>query len=115
MASSDECGCLNPSAGSYTDFECVRDVGLDPTNNRYGEVRVDRCRSCGRLWLHYHVEYPAFSQSGRWYRGIVTPDVAAAVTPQGAVAILEALEFRLHGGSYFREAGRSTGRMLVDS
>jgi hypothetical protein len=69
MASGDECGCLDPHAGSYTDFESVRDVGVDKTNGRYGEVRVDRCRSCGRLWLHYFVEYEAFSESGRCYRG----------------------------------------------
>jgi hypothetical protein len=113
MASGDECGCLDPQAG-YTEFECIRDVGVDQTHGRCGDVRVDRCRSCGRLWLHYHVEYEAFSESGRWYRGIVTPQVAETVTPEHAVEVLEALDFHLYGGSYFRGAGRSKGSVRVD-
>jgi len=110
---SDPCGCLDPQA-DYTAFECIRDVGVDKTNGRFGEVRVDRCRSCGRLWLHYFVEYEAFSQSGRWYRGVVTSDVAQRITPERAVEVLEALDSHLHGGSYFPSAGRSRGKVLVD-
>jgi hypothetical protein len=113
MALGDECGCLDPQT-TGTAFDDFRNVGVDLTNGRYGDVRVERCRVCGRLWLHYHVEYEAFSGSGRWYRGIVTSDVAQTVTPERAVEVLEALDFNLYGGSYFGSAGRSKGHVRVD-
>jgi ribosomal protein S18 acetylase RimI-like enzyme len=41
MASGDECGCLDPHGGSCTDFQCIRDVGVDKTSR----VLVGRTRS----------------------------------------------------------------------
>lgn len=109
----EDCTCFEPESWR-DDFEKTM-LGVDRTKGRFGEVSIDRCRQCGRLWLHYFVEYEAVPQSGRWYRGLITPEAARSVTPEGAVAILEGLPWRLYGGSYFGKRGeRSTGPVLLD-
>jgi hypothetical protein len=108
-----ECRCLTPPLhyANYRD----RVVGTDPTKGRFGEVKVRTCVHCGRLWLHYLVEYEAFSRSGRWYCGVVSEEVARAVSPETAVEILESLPWHLYGGSYFDTTGRrGTGAVHVD-
>lgn len=107
------CACQQSDA-RYTQFE-TREVGWDETNGRYGLVTLKRCRSCRRLWLHYHVEYEAFSGSGRWARGLIRADVAEAITPEAAVPYLHGLEWYLYGGSYFDGvSGRRSGPMIWD-
>ncbi len=99
--SNPECGCLDVnSLVSYTDFNS-RYIGDDPQNGRYAEVSLEDCRYCGRVWLRYYFSYEHFSRSGRWYRGVVSPEVAARVSPENAATILETLEWYLAGGSYF--------------
>ncbi len=89
-------------------------VGLDPTNGRFGEVTVDTCRACGASWLDYHVEYEGFTASGRWYRGRITAEQAATLTPAEAVPLLEALPWWISGGSYLGGVSRGSGRLAVD-
>jgi hypothetical protein len=99
---SSSCACLGgrlPSAER-------RFVGVDRTGGRYGEVTVERCGSCGRYWLEYRVEYEFFTASGRWFRGLIDAETAQRVTPESAVATLEALDGYFFGGSYFGHAGR---------
>jgi len=87
-------------------------VGVDQTGGRYADVSVERCRSCGKDWLEYRVEYEAFSRSGRWARGIVSPEQARSIKPEAAADILHGLNWYLYGGSYFDGAvGRKSGPM----
>jgi hypothetical protein len=109
-AASVDCPCLQ-SAQGYLNYLDIRSVGVDPTQHRYGEVTVKQCKHCGRLWLHYFVEYEAFSESGRWFMGLITPEQAEAMTPEKAIDYLDTLDWHLQGGSYFRTASRrSTGK-----
>jgi hypothetical protein len=95
--------------------QTVRNVGVDETKGRFADVTVEKCLSCGRLWLRYFVEYEGFSQSGRWYMGVISEEVAGSVVPETALGVLEGLEWHVYGGSYFKTAGRrGTGRLFVD-
>jgi GTP pyrophosphokinase len=109
----EDCTCFEPES-FRDDFERTV-LGLDRTSGRLGEVSLDRCRRCGRVWLHYFVEYPEVPDSSRWYRAPVTVEMAQAVTPQGAVALLESLPWRLQGGAYYGRRGeRTSGPVVVD-
>lgn len=65
--------------------------GQDEANGRFGDVCLQTCCACGQIWLDYHVEYEAFSQSGRWFRGSLTPEQAQTVTPKTAADLLASL------------------------
>lgn len=95
-------------------YEKVRFIGIDTTNGRFGEVNLWQCRKCGRYWLHYLVEYEAFTGSGRYFMGLITPLVADSLSPRGAVDYLNGLDWHLFGGSYFGKKGRSTGEVHAD-
>jgi hypothetical protein len=69
------------------------------TDERYAEVSIDRCKRCGRNWLHYLLEFEHISRSGRWYRGLIGPDVA--FSHRNAALIFEQLREYWAGGSYF--------------
>ena len=99
-----DCACLErgPAAGTFDE----RFMGVDKTNGRFGEVSVRICQACGRKWLHYHVEYEAFSRSGRWFTGIVPSDSEASLTPESAASILEELPWHIYGGSFFETNGK---------
>jgi hypothetical protein len=75
-----------------------RALGMDSAD---GEVSVDKCKRCGRYWLHYLMEYEYLSRSGRWFRGVVTPKVAATVKSDDARRIIESLDYYFRGGSAF--------------
>jgi hypothetical protein len=88
------CACLRGEfpAGS---FERVF-LGTDDLD---AEVSVDRCLACGRSWLHYLLEIEGFRGSGRWYRGLIGPDVA--FSHRNAARIFEQLQDYWAGGSRF--------------
>ena len=89
----------------YRDY--VREeLGVDTGRGRFGDVAIERCIRCGRAWLRYHYEMEAFTGSGRWYRGLLTPEQAARATPANALEILAELPWHLYGGSYFGTDGR---------
>jgi hypothetical protein len=98
-----ECGCLErgPRWGGFDEVF----VGVDRTNGRFGEVSIRTCRTCGRRWLHYLVEYEAFSGSGRWFAGVLPAD-ADDPDPATAVALLRSLPWHVYGGSFFGTTGR---------
>lgn len=88
------CACLR---GEFPpgSFERIF-LGID---DLYAEVSVDRCTSCGRNWLHYLLEFEGVGGSGRWYRGLIGPDVA--FSHRNAALIFEQLEEYWAGGSRF--------------
>jgi len=99
-----QCRCATPPL-DHRDF-VKEELGVDESGGRFADVAIERCRLCGRSWLRYHYEIEAFSRSGRWYRGLVTPEQAARATPATALKILAELPWHLYGGSYFDTTGR---------
>lgn len=69
------------------------------TDDLYAEVSIDQCKACGRNWLHYLLEFEQYTGSGRWYRGLIGPDVA--FSHRNAAAIFEQLPDYWAGGSRF--------------
>jgi len=109
-----ECRCMTPPF-DFLDYDS-QSLGVDETNGRFGEVTIETCKACGSKWLHYSVEYPSFSESGRWYRGLVTPEIFKLITPERAPELLASLPWHFSGGSYFRTTGRrGTGPVMVDA
>jgi hypothetical protein len=108
-----ECRCMAPPF-SFQDYD-TEFLGVDETNGRFGEVSVETCKACGATWLRYFVEYEAFPRSGRWYRGLVSPDVLQALTPDQAPGVLARLPWYFYGGNYFETTGRKgSGPVFVD-
>lgn len=98
----------------YLDYDTVS-LGVDETNGRCGEVTVETCKTCGSVWLRYFVEYESFSESGRWYRGLVTRNLIQSLKPEEAPALLSSLPSYFYGGSYFRTLGRKgSGPVIID-
>jgi hypothetical protein len=89
----------------YTHFEST-DVGVDTASGYFGEVRIERCRKCGREWLKYLYEQEAFTKSGRWYRGLLAPGQAREVTADTALDVLAGLPWHFYGGSFYDSTGQ---------
>lgn len=99
------CKCMTPPL-DYRDFE-THSASDQFSDDRYGgEITVEACKHCGMNWLRYFVEYPAFTSSGRWCRGIVTDDELSKLTTDNALSFLESLPWYLYGGSYFETTGK---------
>lgn len=105
------CVCLDEPQPADT-YDTVHDVGVDETNGRYADVRVLRCKHCGRHWLHYQAEYEHFSNSGRYFMGLISFEKARNLLPEKAVDYLQSLEWHLYGGSYFGSKGKSTSKHI---
>jgi hypothetical protein len=69
------------------------------THDLYAEVSVDHCGTCGRDWLHYFLEFESETGSGRWYRGLIGPEVA--FSHRNAAAIFAQMKEYWAGGSHF--------------
>jgi hypothetical protein len=68
----------------------VNDFGLD---SQLAEVSVLICQDCGQHWLRYFYEVEAFTGSGRWYLGAITPAQFATLTVEQAKSTLESLSW----------------------
>lgn len=99
----EDCHCMTPPFHSI--FFEIKSIGLDITNDRYGEVSLQRCRKCKSLWLVYFVEYEAFSKSGRWFRGLISEEDAKTMESEDAANYLEKIDWCFYGGSYFKTSG----------
>ncbi len=89
----------------------ISDLGLD---SRLAEVAVLICQDCGQHWLRYFYEVEAFTGSGRWYLGAITPEQQATLTRDQAKSTLERLEWYYYGGSYYEgRSGRSSGNIIL--
>ena len=108
-----DCPCMNPPF-SHVDFD-EKVLGYDETNSREGRVSVVTCKHCGSMWLHYYTTYGGFRESGRWYRGLVTPEMIQSLKPEQAPELLASLPWHFYGGSYYRTPGRrGSGHVRVD-
>jgi hypothetical protein len=47
------------------------------------------------------MEYEYLTAAGRWFRGVITPEIAASVTLATAKEVLEGLDWYFRGGSAF--------------
>lgn len=102
------CPCLGtPFDGLLTSRELGMDAWL-------GEATLLVCRRCGRYWLRYFYEVEAFSQSGRWYLGVLSPAVLAILGLANAKKTLEELGWYYYGGSYYGEQwGKTSGKIVL--
>jgi len=104
VESGQPCACL---ADPQPHLEPFKELGMD---GRFAEVSILRCRVCGRHWLRYFYEMEAFTGSGRWYLGQITPSQAATIAAEDGKSTLEGLEGYFYGGSFFYgRSGRSAG------
>ncbi len=107
------CRCFDPQAARSAFF--VQPVGIDTTHQRFGDVSLWTCQQCGTRWLHYLVEYEAFTASGRWFRGLILSAPRETPIPSAAIAYLEGLPWYFLGGSYFGSTGmRGAGKIQAD-
>src|SRR5215212_1104859 len=89
------CPCFAaPATGLIT----IKELGLD---SHLAEVSVLICQECGQHWLRYLYEAEAFTGSGRWYLGAITPEQFVTLTVEQAKATLERLSWYYYGGSYY--------------
>ena len=102
-----QCICLNLPL-PFDHYRDVKSLGEDKTNGRFGIVSIRECLHCKRLWVYYFVEYEVYSRSGRYYLGLITPDMVEKITAETAVDYLNNLDWTLYGGSFFNnKTGRS--------
>jgi hypothetical protein len=97
------CPCESPTASR--DLLMGLRSGVDETDGRYADVTVYRCRACGQHWVHYRVEYEAFSKSGRWARGKISDEAAGTMMPEEAADHIMQQPWYIAGGSYFDSTG----------
>ena len=84
-----------------THVEYVGQITYLGSDDQFGEVSVHKCKRCGRHWLHYLMEYEYLTASGRWFRGVISPDTAATLQPKDATAVFDKLEWYFRGGSAY--------------
>ena len=107
------CKCLNEPM-LFDQYNKVRHLGVDETHGRFGDVELRQCKQCGHHWLHYSVEYEAFTGSGRYFMGLITLEVADTLSSDKAVEYLNTLDWHLYGGSYFGKKGKSINKVNAD-
>ena len=84
-------------------------------DGRFAEVSVLTCRECGQHWLRYFYEAEAFTGSGRWYLGAITPGQLSALSAENAKVMMEGLGWYFYGGSYFDgQSGERRGELLMN-
>ncbi len=104
-----DCGCF---AGLPVGLVLQRDLGMD---NRYGEVSIHLAPECGHHWLRYYYVVEAFTASGRFYLGLITPEQATSLTAAEAISALEAMPWYYYGGSYFDgRSGKASGPIYLN-
>jgi hypothetical protein len=109
LGSRESCMCF---AAPSTRLVAVNDLGLD---SQLAEVAVLICQECGQHWLRYFYEVEAFTGSGRWYLGAITPEQFATLNVDQAKPTLERLSWYYYGGSYYHgRNGRISGSIMLN-
>lgn len=101
-----QCLC-NKMPIKHENFES-KHIGIDETDGRYAEVRIDQCKHCRQHWLHYQFEIEGISNSGQWYRGKISKEVSSSIKPELAIEEINNLESHYFGGSYFSSTGEKS-------
>ena len=103
------CGCLSEPYQMLVDRKYL---GMDAY---FASVALLTCRLCGHPWLEYHYELEAFTASGRWYLGRLSPQQAERISAADAKAALESLDWYFYGGSYYQgRSGRAVGKINLN-
>lgn len=98
------CACLETP---YANLSWDEELGMDDS---YAEVSVLVCRVCGRHWLRYYYANEAFTASGRWYLGVISPAQLSDLTAVNAKSLLEGLGWYFYGGSFYDgRTGKASG------
>jgi hypothetical protein len=84
------CKCKIPPLSYKNYIDCW--IGVDKRNGRFADVEIKMCLHCKRKWVKYLVEFEAFSESGRWYSGIVDDSDLQYLTPENAIECIERLD-----------------------
>jgi hypothetical protein len=51
-------------------------------------------------------------ETGTWYRGLITEEMASSVRAENAIALVESLEWYFRGGSFYKSQGeRCSGKI----
>jgi hypothetical protein len=100
-----DCSCLD-TGPRYSDRPDQRSLGRDETDGRSADVEVMQCGKCSRLWLHYQVEYEAFSRSGRWAVALIDEDTANGMKPEEAAGFIDEQDWYIFGGSHWGHSGK---------
>lgn len=93
------CACEKPTS-SYTEFRTSA-LGVDQTHGKNAGVGIQQCKLCQRIWIHYAFHAALTSESGKWYKGIVSKKDRPQITPENALEYLENLEWYVYGGEIF--------------
>jgi hypothetical protein len=104
----ESCTCF---AALPTNLIGAKDLGLD---SQLAEVSVLICQDCGQHWLRYFYEVEAFTGSGRWYLGAITPEQFGTLVLEQAKGTLETLSWYYYGGSYYQgRNGKTSGSIIL--
>lgn len=93
------CACEKPTS-SYTEFRTSA-LGVDQTHGKDAGVSIQQCKLCQRIWIHYAFHAALTSESGKWYKGIVSKKNRPQITPENALEYIESLEWYVYGGEIF--------------
>ena len=108
LDSTASCTCFNIP---YKDLTNYKELGMDKS---FAEVSVLICQRCGQHWLRYFYEHEAFTASGRWYLGALTPGQVSVLTADNAKTALEGLDWYYFGGSYYDgRSGKASGGIIL--
>lgn len=88
----------------------IRDLGEDAHG---AEVAIWRCRACKRAWLHYSLEMPHYSQSGRWWCVAISTQQAASMQADAARDFIQQQAAGFAGGCFFRSSGHRITAPIV--
>ncbi len=104
-----DCECLE--AGPLPGARASSYLGIDAGEQRFAEVEIEECTRCRREWLHYEVGGGDSAMTARWFRGVLSKEMAERVTAATALEVLGSLEWYFQGGARFGSGGeRTSGR-----
>jgi len=90
------CQCKRPLCDHKTFQSNV--IGEDQNG---AEVEILICNKCGQHWLKYLIEWPHYSNSGRWWRARVSEFEASSISANNVKSYIEQQPWCLVGGSFY--------------
>jgi hypothetical protein len=102
------CQCFEPN--STPEWIDRGNIGM---TDDYWEISRFRCARCRVPWLSAFIEFEGFSRSGRHYRAPAIDAQLQGITPDAALAFIEASKYKIAGGSRFCGTEHVTSGALV--